>query len=176
MGSPWQGRAVLWVPREAMTKCPPPTLASWVPCCVLRNCVLSPVPGLASRAQAVSGQGRSLDKEMLWDKDTCHLGEATTPRRPFSSPESQGKSEHSRAPHPHPAAPTSKHLFLWQHLTLSSPWRSTSVQRQSSSESGALWGLKDRVSTRRWSGFPGRRWLFMFRRLQLLMPTPANAS
>lgn len=103
MGSPWQGRAVLWVPREAMTKFPL-TPASWVPCCVLRNCVApSPVPGLASRAHAVSGQGRSLDREVLWGKDTCHLGKATTtPRRPFSSPECQGRSEHSRAPPPHP--------------------------------------------------------------------------
>lgn len=54
---------------------PPPRCAFWVPCCVLGNCVLSPVPSWASRAQAVSGQGRSLDLETCCGVKTLAIWE-----------------------------------------------------------------------------------------------------
>lgn len=177
MGSPWQARAVLCVLQEAMTKCPPSPLRFLGPLlCPRKLCAESSAKlGFQGSSCVWAGQITGL-RDVLWGKDTCHLGEATTPRRPFSSPESQRRREHSRAPHPPPVSPTSKCLFLWQHLRLSSLWRSTWVQRQSRSESGALWGLMDGVSTRRWSGFPGAKTAFYVPPPQLLMPAPAHAE
>lgn len=119
----------------------------------------SPVPGLASRAQAVSGQGRSLDREVLWGKDA--IWERRLLHQGDHFPLQNVREEVSVAePLTRTRVSNLQALIGWQHLPLSSAWRSTSVQRQSSSESGALWGLKDRVRTRRWSGFPGPKMAF----------------